>query len=262
MSSSYSSRLWVHILTLLLVLEMLSSCGSASQAQGSQATPSPFRFFIALQICLDNSGSFPPVYRVAAQKSIAARINSLVQPNSGGMAVFVTQIAKSTFQNDVLDFSVPAIQPLPTAPAANPDPYKNAAATKAYKKALQAALDNLNAVKAQVKHDTDSLRNLQLPAASDGTDIPGCLDDASEHFSHVSGSKVLLIVSDMQNNINTQFSTVNLQGVVVRVLYRVCEVASDCQKNDSYWRKVFMQYGSASVNFYDPAESDALHETF
>ncbi len=250
MSSSYSSRLWVHILTLLLVLEMLSSCGSASQAQGSQAASSPFRSFTALQICLDNTGSYPPEYRVAAQKSIAARIDSLVQNSGGGMAgmaVFVTQIAKSSYQNNVLDFNVPAIQPPPTN-----SPYELAK----YRKAL-------NAILAQVLKDTDRLRNLQLPAASDGTDVPGCLDDASQHFSHVSGSKVLLIVSDLQNNQNTQFtSTVNLQGVVVRVLYRSCQVASDCLKNDSYWRKLFLQYGAVSVNFYDPAESDALHETF
>jgi len=222
----------------------------------------PFRPFLALQVCLDDTASYPPEYTQAAQKAIAERIDALTQPNTGGMDVFVTVIAASSFQNGFA-FHVPAISALPVKLVPGSDPYGYAKAMSAYKKALPAALNQLHAIQAQVKVHTDMLRNLRLSVRAGGTDIPGCLDDAAQHFSHVAGNKVLLIVSDLQSNVNTQFTNnLSIYGAMVRVYWRVCEVESACQQNDNYWRKLLLHFGASSVGFYDPAESQAENINF
>jgi len=256
--SKKQGRVTVLLYTVLLVL--LCACGGNSSGSGfiPVSTPAPYRPLIAVNICLDDTASYPPEFIQAIQHTLADRIDAMTQLNTGGMDVFVTVIAASSFQNDVIAFSVPAIPALPVKPVPGSDPYKYAKAMSDYKKAIPGALNQLKAMQAQVKVQTDKLRNLHFNGVAGGTDIFGCLADASQHFSHITGNKLLLIASDLQNNVTTQeTNTLNLYGAPVRVVYRVCEVVSSCQANDAFWKQTFLHHGASSVRFYDPAESQA-----
>lgn len=74
---------------------------------------------------------------------------------------------------------------------------------------------------------------------------------------------MLLFVSDMQNNVDTQFSKhINLYGASVRTIYRVCQVQSACEQNNAFWSKQFKAWGALSYEAFDPAQSSAEHITF
>jgi hypothetical protein len=71
----------------------------------------------------------------------------------------------------------------------------------------------------------------------------------------------------MQNNTNTDFtadfeSAKALQGVNVRVIYYVCQTAGNCENLANRWTAVFKGSGAASVQFDDPAQSDAVPYLF
>ncbi len=241
----------------------LAACGS-SGAVPQDANP-PYRSFEAITICLDTTGSVDPSFRVKAAHQIGDRIDSMTQPNTGGMAVFVDQIENSSVQTDLVDFSVPAIAALPQKPVPGSDPYKYAKAVSEYKKQLPAALANLHAIQTQVKQETDKIRALQLSTSAGGTDIFGCFDSAADNFATAptGAIKTIVVISDMQNNQTLQETkTLHLQGVTVKVYYRQCEIASACQQNDSYWRGVLQSDGVTSVTFFSPADSQALGISF
>jgi len=209
----------VQAMLFLALLSILSSCGASS---GTLPTlpQTPFRPFEAVTVCIDTTGSVTPAFRVKAAHQIADRIDSMTQPNTGGMAVFVDQIENSSVQTDLVDFSVPAIAPLPTKPLPGNDPYKYAKASSDYKKALPAALAHLHAIQAQVKQETDTIRSLQLQTSAGGTDIFGCFDSAADNFASLplNAIKTIVVISDMQNNQTLQETkTLHLQGVSVKV---------------------------------------------
>ena len=252
------------LITLILCSSFLAACGSSQGSVAQDANP-PYRSFEAATICFDTTGSVNPDYRVKAAHQIADRIDSMTQPNTGGMAVFIDQIENSSVQTDLLDFSIPAIAPLPQKPVPGNDPYTYAKASSDYKKQLPAALAHLHTVQAQVKQETDTIRSLQLQTSAGGTDIFGCFDSAADNFATVPAGaiKTVVVISDMQNNQTLQETkTLPLRGVSVKVYYRQCEVASACQQNDSYWRGVLQNDGVPSVTFYSPADSQALGINF
>ena len=247
----------------ILCSSFLAACGS-SGAVPQDANPS-YRSFEAITICLDTTGSVNPSFRVKAAHQIGDRIDSMTQPNTGGMAVFVNQIENFSVQTDLVDFSVPAIAALPQKPVPRSNPYTYAKALSDYKKQLPAALVNLHTIQAQVKQETDKIRALPLSTSAGGTDIFGCFDSAADNFASLPQNAIttIVIVSDMQNNQTLQETkTLHLQGVTVKVYYRQCQVASACQENDRYWRGVLQSDGVTSVTFYSPADSQALGMSF
>src|SRR6266566_661121 len=197
-----------------LCSSFLTSCGS-SHGSVAEDAHTPYRPFEAVTICFDTTASVNPDYRVKAAHQIADRIDSMTQPNTGGMAVFIDQIENSSVQTDLLDFSVAAIAPLPQKPIAGNDPYQYAKASSDYKKQLPAALAHLHTVQVQVKQETDTIRALQLQTSTGGTDVFGCFDSAADNFATVPAGaiKTIVVISDMQNNQTLQETKAHLQGV-------------------------------------------------
>jgi hypothetical protein len=236
-----------------------------------QPIRSQYQSFRIVQICLDTPPLYPEhLFRTAAN-AIADRIDSSITVNFGGMEVYVTLITHDSYQDDVLQFSIPAFPADPTKPqlVQNPNVYDNADANSTYQKELnnwQQALvsqhHKLAELRKQVKQSTDKLRSLPDPYDDKGADLWGCLQDATLHFQQA-GEKYLLIASALVNNTDLQQSAnINLSGASVRVIWRICQVAATCQASNAYWTHVFLKDGAKAVSIYDPASSDNEKPTF
>ncbi len=248
------------ILYIVLCVVLFSSCGTGS---GGTPSPTPYKPFLALHVCGDNTVSYPQQFLQEAARNIADRIEGYISPNMGGMFVDFSLIEVSSIQNTYVSFSVPAIPAIPPKPQAGNDPYKYATALRDWKKTVASVNTLVASVRASIKPSLDKLRSIHLQEVG-GTDIPGCADTAADEFSHVTnGNTVLLYISDMQSNVDMQFSKhINLHGAIVRTIYRVCQVERACEQNDAYWTKQFKDWGASSYEAFSPAQSSAEHITF
>ncbi len=232
------------------------------------ASYQPFRI---VQICLDTPPLYPERLFRSAAKAIADHIDSSITVNSGGMEVYVTLITHDSYQDDALQFSIPAFPSDPSKPqlSQNDNVYNNANANSNYQNKLaswQQALVSqhrkLAELRKQVKQYTNELRSLPDPYDAKGADVFGCLQDATLHFQQA-GEKYLLIASALVNNTDLQQSThINLSGATVHAIWRICQVAATCQSSNAYWTQVFLKDGAKTVSFYDPASSDNEKPTF
>ncbi len=248
----------VYIVFLLLIV---TSCGSGGSVS-PDVPPAPYKPFVALHVCLDNTLSYPVQFQHEALQNIADRIDSYISPNMGGMFVDVSLIETNSLQDTLASFSTQSIPAIPPKPQAGNDPYKYATALRDWKKTVAKVNALVSSVRASIQPSLDTMRSFRK-AEVGGTDIPGCADTASSEFSHFpNGNKLLLYVSDMQNNIDVQFDKhINLYGAAVRIIFRPCQVQNVCEQNDVFWTKQFQAWGASSVKFYSPAESEAEHIT-
>ena len=249
------------ILYVALFVVLFSSCGSGGGTPSPTSTP--YKPFLALHICGDNTSSYPQQFLQEAARNIADRIDSDISPGMGGMFVDFSLIEVNSLQNTYVSFSVPAIRAISPKPQAGSDPYKYATALRDWKKQVASVNALVASVRASIKPSLDKLRSIHLQEVG-GTDIPGCADTAADEFSHVTnGRKVLLYVSDMQSNVDMQLSKhINLHSAIVRTIYRVCQVERACEQNDAYWSKQFTAWGASSYEAFSPAQSSAEHITY
>jgi hypothetical protein len=132
-----------------------------------------------------------------------------------------------------------------------------------YKQALQAHEVLIAQARVYVKRETDELRSLKPAIENVSSDIAGCLQVASDRFNKVSGKKFLIIASDLERTGTQQITSKHqLPGVKVVVMDFPCTDANACQENETYWQGTFQQAHVASVQFYDPAESETLNNVF
>ncbi len=257
MSSQHKKQGRVPILLFCLLVVLFSSCGSGSSQQSSPTYP--YKPFLALHICGDNTLSYPVQFLQEAARNIADRINSYISPNMAGMFVDFSLIEVNSLQDTFVTFSTPAIENIPPKPQPGNDPYSYAKALSNWKKTVPKITSLVSSVRASIKPSLDKMRSIHVQEVS-GTDIPGCADTAASEFAHFpNANKVLLYISDMQNNIDVQFDKhINLTGVKVVVIFRPCQVQSACEQNDAFWKQQFTAWG-ASVQFFAPAESSAEH---
>ena len=127
----------------------------------------------------------------------------------------------------------------------------------------------VKAIKAQVTTDSARLINWNPKIDATATSVWGCLQLARQRFATQTGTKYLIIASDMQNNTNVDYtsdftSSKALKDVNVHVVYYDCENsgAGACQSLQNKWTGVFNGSGAKSVQFNDPAQSEALGNLF
>jgi len=258
---------------LLAFLILVSGCGLKKPPTllTEQIILAPYQPFRIVQICLDTPPLYPESLFRTAANAVADRIDSSITVNFGGMEVYVTLITHDSYQDDVLQFSIPAFPADPTKPqlVQSNNVYDNADTNSYYQKELagwQLALvsqhHKLVELRKQVKQYTDKLRSLRDPYDDKGADLWGCLQDTTLHFQQA-GEKYLLIASALVNNTDLQKSAyINLSGASVRGIWRICQVAATCQASNEYWTQVFLKDGAKAVSFYDPASSDNEKPTF
>jgi hypothetical protein len=223
----------------------------------------PFRL---ISVCLDTPPLFPETYFRKAAGAVADRIDSSVTVNSAGAVVYVSRISSNSFQDDALTIRIPAVPPdplMPQRPQGNGD-YGDADKARAYQGELatwqQQLVANHRAL-AQLRHSitqqTNKLRALPDPYDNAGADQYGCLADASAHLQQMPGERILVIASAMVNTTFLQKTDrLNLSGVTVEVVWRTCQIASECQAGNDAWGRLFRRLGARRVSFSDPAQSE------
>jgi hypothetical protein len=243
---------------VFIILILVTSC---ARTPDPPAQTYPYKPFLALHVCLDNTLSYPLQFQQEAAKNIAAAIDSYIAPNMQGMFVDVSKIEANSIQDTFVTFSTPAI-PTIAKPQAGNDPYQYAKALSEWKKAVPKINGLVASVRASIKPSLDKLRSIHWQEVG-GTDIPGCADTAAEEFSHfASGNKVLLYVSDMQNNSDVNFSrNINLLGAKVIVAFMPCQVESACEQLKAFYTHQFKAWNASTIEYYSPAESSAEHIT-
>lgn len=247
---------------VFFLLLIVISCGTGGGNPPTQDAPAPFKPFLSVHVCLDNTLSYPVKFQHEALQNIADRIDQYISPNMGGMFVDGSLIETNSLQDTLASFSTPSIPAIPPKPQPGNDPYAYAKALKDWNKTVAKVNALVTSVRASIQPSLDTMRSFHKSEVG-GTDILGCADTAASEFAHfTSGIKILTYISDMQNNIDVQFSKhINLYGAAVRIIFRPCQVQSVCEQNDAFWTRQFTAWGASSVKFYSPAESSAEHLT-
>jgi hypothetical protein len=245
----------------------------------------PQRPPVFVQFCTDDTGSYPRAYFLSANKKVATSLTESVVPNSSGLILYATLITSHTYDpiDTLAPFIIPPIPnypalptPPPTPSESNPISYSATAtaavgaqddAIRAYNQQMAAVNADVQSAQTQVTNDAKRLTSWNPPGDNAATSVWGCLQLARQRFASQPGEKYLIIDSDMQNNTNIDYtsdfeSTKALQGVNVHVIYYFCTVAGSCQNLQAQWTGVFKGSGAASVQFDDPAQSDALPNLF
>jgi hypothetical protein len=251
------------------------------------ATPSPPEPTIAGVLCLDTSTSYDRGLLSRAQTALADRIDALLQPGCAGATLYVRAVKENSYSWDaelMAAIMVPAVPPEPTPPAARPEPtppdFENVFESWSEKKAAQEKYEadhadwenavrqdgqsfqnetieyqsSLESAKANLRQQTDELRNLAPPLAY-GSDIWGCLTRGGELLHDKPGEKYIIIASDLEVYGRQEKTTeLSLDGVIVRVVYLRCTHAQDCEQTKSFWTQVFDDGGATDVKFYGPEE--------
>lgn len=280
----------LRLLAMLLACLALAACAASTISAGVQITPVPtinvpHRGPVLVQYCADNTGSYPISDFHSANKLIATSLAASVGANADGLVLFATRISSNTFSssNTLPPFVIPATPnypalppPLPTPSQANPVSYSATATAVANQQnaaiaAYNAQMATVNAqiatTRTQVATDAKRLTNWNPPVDSSATSVWGCLQLARERLSGQASTKYLIIASDMQNNTGVDYtsdfqSSKALKGTIVHVIYYACQNAGSCESVAASWTHIFTSSGAASVQFDDPAQSDAITNLF
>jgi hypothetical protein len=278
-------------LAALLVCLVFASCQAISSTQSTSVTPVPtivsaHRNPVFVQYCVDDTGSYPRGDFFAANKLVATSLEQSVIANSDGLTLYATMISSKTFDpsQTLAPFTIPAIgpyptlpTPLPTPPNDNPVSYsatattvanQNNAAITSYNAAMAQKTAEIQAAEKQVTNDTTRLTHWNPPIDSTATSVWGCLQLARQRFTSQTGTKFLIIASDMQNNTTVDYTSdfiahQYLKGVHVNVIFFVCQNgAGACQDTQAQWTHVFTASGAQPVQFNDPSQSQTLGNLF
>lgn len=277
---------WVGVALPLLVAvvlfhsSILAFLTGGTQSSQEQGTPTPITLTspstrpTVVQFCADT----PPLYSSNlahdAAVSLADKIDATVTFHTQGLIFFSSFLTAHSYQNTAVSFSVPAVAALPSMPPVPvypSDPYKAATMKHDYQKSVATWQQTVNIMQAElhtlqahIHEETNKLRTLHFPYDATGSDVLGCLADAAANMQGVKGVKWLLIASDLVNTTSEKDTgSLSLSGIGVRAIYHTCVgTPNDCQGRDSFWKQFLLHAGAASVQFFTPAQSTALQETF
>ncbi len=274
----------------LLACLLLAACAASTISPGVQVTPvptviAPHRGPILVQYCIDDTGSYPRGDFYIANRLVASNLAQAVQPNTDGLTLYATLITSNTFDpsNSLAPFVIPAVANYPTLPTPIPTPVQDnpvsysatasavanqqSADIAAYNGQMASTNAQVQTTRIQVTADAKRLTSWNPRIDATATSVWGCLQLARQRFTGLPGTKYLIIASDMQNNTNVDYTAdfqaaQALKGVIVHVIFYVCENAGDCGSLTAYWHHVFQASGAQSITFDDPAQSQAIPDLF
>lgn len=275
----------------LLLSLLLAACAltTSSARPGVQVTPVatvsvPHRTPVFIQYCADDTGSYPRSDFQGANALVASSLAASVVANSDGLTLYATLINSDTFNsaNTLAPFIIPAVPTYPALPAIstpsdnNPVSYSATATALAdaqgatiasYNAQMNAVNAQIQATRTKVANDAKRLTGWNPSVDYQATSVWGCLQLARQRFSGQTGTKYLIIASDMQNNTGVDYtadftSSKALKGVAVHVIFYACQSAGACENLEATWKQVFTASGAASVQFDDPAQSQTITNLF
>ncbi len=255
-TANFLSRTIVPYIVFFILL-IVTSCGSGGVGSSPQDAPVPFKPFLSLHVCLDNTLSYPVQFQHEALQNLASRLSSYISPGMAGSFVDVSLIETNSLQDTLASFSTQAIENIPPKPQPGSDPYAFSKALSDWKKTVAKINALVASVRASIQPSLDTLLSFHKVEVG-GTDIPGCADSAAAEFSHhQNGNLILTYISDMQSNIDVNFSKhINLYGAKVVILFMPCQVESACEQLKAFYTRQFKAWNASTVEFYSPAESE------
>ncbi|HYB01156.1 MAG TPA: hypothetical protein VED37_13140, partial [Ktedonobacteraceae bacterium] len=108
-----------YLFSCLLAFLVLASGCSLKQSPttlSEQIILAPYQPFRIVQICLNTPPLYPESLFRTAANTIADRIDSSITVNYAGMGVYVTLITHDSYQDDVLQFTIPSFPADPPKP--------------------------------------------------------------------------------------------------------------------------------------------------
>lgn len=246
-----------------------------------QPIVAPYRPRIDMTICPDDTTSVPRPIFLQAVRFMADLLDAAVVPNQGGVTAYVTVITHQTYRPESTPLTIvipptPADPPPPTLlppPSPTSDPFADAQARDRVRAANDATLRTyeallvkqhaeLDAVRRQVRVQTDTLRRLAPPPDGVATSIWGCVAAGAERVQGDPAGACWLVLAgtDLEENSWQDYTPgLRLPGCHVAVLFYYCLYAPACRATTDAWRAVFLAAGAApDVRFVDPAQSRTL----
>src|SRR5437660_11162993 len=91
----------------ILYSSFLTACGSGGVSSSPQVAPAPFKPFLALHVCLDNTLSYPIQFQHEALQNLASRLSSYITPSMAGSFNDVSLIETNSLQDVFMSYSTP-----------------------------------------------------------------------------------------------------------------------------------------------------------
>ncbi|MFA5033505.1 MAG: hypothetical protein WC614_10865 [bacterium] len=105
----------------------------------------------------------------------------------------------------------------------------------------------------------DNLKKVITAKSSPKTDIWGSIAYSSSLFSDSTAKRILIILSDILDNVGTDSDSCDFRGVKVWVLFVIhTDSPSEYKKRISQYEEYFIKHNASSIEFFDPIRSSAI----
>ncbi|MFJ4710865.1 hypothetical protein [Streptomyces sp. NPDC088785] len=255
--------------SFLVAVSVCASCApsgnsSAGAVDASDASfPAATRPGALVVVCLDTSSSYPTARREAARDAVAAALPKLVVPGRKAGKVYVYTIGVNTYgEPPKLELTLPALRGEPVSADGSSAPLQGSHVSGSAQKFVDRWKKLHDRALSAARAEGRRLRALNVSPSAPGTDLGGCLKNASEQFADRSGKGVrhLVMASDLAPDGLQQQSTARMTGAAVSVVDFTCSQAVRCDARKKRWTKKFHDLGAATVSITRPGYPAHLFE--
>ncbi|GGW43979.1 hypothetical protein GCM10010503_20830 [Streptomyces lucensis JCM 4490] len=214
-------------------------------------------------VCLDTSGSYPTAERESARNAVAAALPKLVLPGRKASTVYVYTIGVNTYgEPPKLELDIPALRGRPVGVGAGSGPLQRKRVAAGAREFAERWGELHKRALSSARAQGQRLNALKVSKSESGTDLGGCLKNASEQFADRSrkGPRYLVMASDLDPDGLQQQSTARMTGATVSVVDFTCSQAVQCDARKSRWTKKFRELGASTVSITRPGYPEHLFE--
>jgi hypothetical protein len=214
--------------------------------------PAPARPGDTVVVCLDTSSSYDGGHRRAAKRIVADAVPRLVRPDHGPSTVHVYGIGANSYgRRPLLTVSVPGLRAEPAGSLKPTKPMQEGQLAGAHGKVRERWKTDRQAARKRARAEAKKIRTLTL-GTEQGSDIGGCLENASEQFARAEGGRRLVIASDLREYGEQQRAAARLKDVDVDVIEFDCDQAEECHALGATWESRFRELGADPVTITRP----------
>ena len=255
-----SFRESARLVALLCCAAVLATgCGPSSgegRADGKPPVtvpaPAPARPGATVVVCVDVSSSYDDGHRREAKRIVADALPRLVRPDHGPSTVYVYGIGVNSYgRPPLLTVSVPGLRAEPAAVLKSTKPMQGEQLAGEHLKVRERWQEDREAARELARAKARKIRLLRLPTEG-GSDIGGCLENASEQFERAKGGRRLVIASDLREDGVQQRAAARLKDVDVDVIEFACDQAEECHDLATTWENRFRDLGADPVTITRP----------
>ncbi|MGW2724331.1 hypothetical protein [Streptomyces sp. NPDC001492] len=235
--------------------------GAGTVGVSDDSFPAATRPGAVVVVCLDTSSSYPIAERESARNAVAKALPNLVVPGRKASTVYVYTIGVNTYgEPPKLKLDIPALRAQPVAVGASSAPLQGSHVSGSAEKFVKRWGQLHDQALSSARAEGQRLDALKVSASESGTDLGGCLKNASDQFADPSlkGPRHLVMASDLDPNGLQQQSTARLAGATVSVIDFTCSQAVRCDARKTRWTKKFRELGAATVSITRPGYPEHL----